>query len=196
MTPTYDAPVFRCHSGSIHPQIQRLSGEGHSYNPSGSLATITNTSFNLVSDPAATGCTAGDFIPARVPSWWAYSSLASLTVRIYITLSANAGGTLYLHGNGAASSARLGEITIPTNALSRSGWVSITFFTRYGAATGRYNASFTNNTTPVNADANTANLNSTSIRQAVDGVIDYRLYWQSATNDQVVLAYMRSTITT
>lgn len=195
MTPTLSSPVFICQSGSVHPLIQRLSGQGNTYNPGGSLATITNTSFNLVSDPAATGCTAGDFVPARVPCWWAYSPTASLTVRIYVTLAANAGGTLYLHGNGAAASSRLGEITIPTNASARAGWIEITFFTRFGASTGRYSSYFRHATLPVAADGNSANLSTTTIRSATDDVLNYRLYWQSATNDQVVLGYMTSTIT-
>ena len=44
------------------------------------------------------------------------------------------------------------------------------------------------------ADGNSANLSTTTIRSATDGVFNHRLYWQSVTNDQVVLGYMMSTI--
>ncbi len=194
MTPTDDAPVFRCESGSVHTLIHRMDGGVNAANTNGSLATIANTAMVLLSDPAATGCAAGDFVPARLPSWWAYSPSATLKVRMFANISANAGGTLYLHGSGSTSTAKLAEITIPVNAGGRSGWIEITVYRRKGSSAGRFAAKFESTAGTVYANGNTANLNVSSIRAAADAVLAYRLYWQSLTTDQVVFADMKSYI--
>lgn len=192
-TPEDAKPVLRCLAGSVHPDIHRYDGGLNTYNLNSSLVTITNTNFNLLSNPA-TGAVNGDFIAARLPSWWAYSPSASLRLRIWISLSANAGGTFYLHGDSPNASARLAEITIPAIANARSGWLEVNFFRRFGASSGRYTAEFRSASQTIFASGSSASLSNSAIRAAVDATLAYRLYWQSVTTDQVLFVDMKTWI--
>ncbi len=196
MTPTDSAPVMRCENGSVHTLIHRFDGSINSFNSNGSVATISGASGVQTALSTAPGVVAGDFTPARVPAWWAYSPTASLDVEIFIILAANAGGTLALHGNTPNATGKLAEITIPAIASARSGKVRLKFLQRPGASSGRYLCEYITTGGFVGfGSSSSSNLDTSSVRSPSEGVLNFRLYWTPADNNETKFADMVARIT-
>lgn len=199
-TPTESTPVMKCASGSKHQSIHTYDNNMHCFNDAASVATISGASGVQTLISAVAGVTGGDFVPARVPAWWAYSPTAQLTVQLLATLNANAGGTLALHSQGSAASTKLAEIVIPAVATFRRAKITLEFINRPNSSTGRYECDFKTtlpNTTAgasgFSADAS-ASLNSTATRDKLDSILNYRLYWTPADANSTTFSDMRSFI--
>jgi hypothetical protein len=194
-TITDGVPVMLTQVSGKHLVMDRYTTKNlHTYNIGGSSAVITGTVDQTLLSTVA-GVTGGDFVPARVMSWWAYSATASLDVEMFLSLTANSGGTLTLHGVGSTAAAQLARVVIPANASARVGRVRLSFYKRGSA--GRYLGEFNSPVGGAVTAGFSANLNNTAIRRNVEEVLLYRLYWTPlTTGDQATFDDMRSYIET
>lgn len=200
-TLTEALPYYRTYSGSVNPAIDTYGQKClHQYSGSTieqggtptTLFSVTDTNFNLLSDVAFGG---SDFVPFRIPAYTMYSPSVELEVNMYVQLNANAGGTLYLHGQGSSASTRLATLTIPATTDFRRGFVTMRVMQVTNNSNARFTVEFKSSTGQYVFDSNSQSLNSTLIRDNNDSDLIYRLYWQSTTTDAVSFANLRTYIT-
>lgn len=200
-TLTEALPYYRPYSGSVNPAIDTYGQKSlHHYSGAtkeqGSTPTllfsVTDTNLNLLSDGAFGG---SDFVPFRFPAYTMYSPSIELELNMYVQLNANAGGTLYLHGQGSSASSRLATLTIPATPDFRRGFVTMRVMQLTGNSNARFTVEFKSSTGQYVFDSNSQSLNSTTIRDNNDSDLLYRLYWQSTTTDTVSFTNLRTYIT-
>jgi hypothetical protein len=190
MTPTDASPVLRIESGSKHSQIHRNDDNINSYNSGGSVITITGAGSEVLLSQAP-GVVPGDFVPARIPAYWFYSSSAMLDISLYMSLPANVGGRLELRGGPTRV---LASFNFPANAGGRNGEVRLKLFRRANVAVARYWGTFQNVVATVVTTGSSDNLNNAGVRAPNEDTILYRLYWVPADTGTVTFADMVSRI--
>lgn len=198
-TLTEALPYHRSESGSVNPDISRY-GQRCLHNYSGvtleqgltpvTLFSVTTTSQILLSDNAYGG---SDFVPFRLPAYALFSPTFELEVELGVALNANAGGTLALHGQGSSLATKLCEITIPTATTYRRGNLHIKVKNTPNNTSARYEIHFP--VTGLYVEGATGSLNDVLIRDSSDSQLLFRLYWTSATVDQVQFFNMRTYVT-
>lgn len=193
--PSGTAPVMLCGSGSIHQHLQRFSGNTHWINATGSSCSISGTTAPTLLSTVA-GVTPGEWIPARVPAWWAYSPSARLIVKLFMShVAPHAGGVLELKGGGASASLLLAKLTVAPSGSSQAGWVTMEFMTRGSFSAGRYFSEYKSNGGNVVTWGSTGNLDNSLIRDAAEDTLIYRLYWTpNDSSDTVLFTDMHSYI--
>jgi hypothetical protein len=195
-TLTEASPYTRSQSGSVNPSISRY-GQKCLHNYAGvelergvtpiTVFSVATTSQILLSDSAYGG---SDFVPFRLPAYALYSPTFELEMELGIALNVNAGGTLEFHGQGNTASTKICEIVIPTAATFRSGFLKMRVTNTPNSSTARFEFFFP--ITGQYTNGNTVGLSSTAIRESNDNTLLFRLYWTSATVDQVQFFNMRT----
>jgi len=194
---TEEKPYIRSLSGSVNPSISKYSQKClHAYAGSQletgvtpvTLFPVTTTSKILLADGSYGG---SDFVPLRIPAYAFFSPTFSIELEIGVSLNANAGGTLGLYG--AGTSPLLTEIVIPTDASFRRGRLKLKIDNTTNSSVARYEWHFPK--TGLYAEGTTSSVNNVLIRDSSDAELVYRLYWQSATTDQVEFFNLKTYIT-